>query len=203
MNDAKGQESNFPKRGTNYHGKFGFFFSLFIILISNSVFAFPDKPSSENVVDSSIVSSVDQTEGTVIRIAEGTSVYGIDNFSQTSKPLSSSIGKGYKKHVKKKVKVVVKAKKEVQIENKIPKQEITAQVSKDPSDSSFQIGNNYIKVGTITTNNNFKSAELIQTYDFVIPILYNKKFYYTYSFPFIKSITDRYNFTRPPPAILS
>lgn len=197
----KNKNPIFPNVAQTTTWKLGFFFSLFLLITSNSVFAFPDKFSSENGVDSFTLSSADQTPETIIHIVEGTTVYGIDKFSQPFKPSSSSISKEDKKYGKKKVKVIKQAKTEVQIENKIPNLEITVYLSKHPSDSFFQVCNDYIKVGTITSNNTFKSAELIQTYDFVIPILYNKKFYYTYSFPFIKSITDRYSFTRPPPAI--
>lgn len=189
----------FPNVVQTTRWRIGFFFSLFLILIPHSVFAFPDKPSSENVVDSFSISYADQTSETVIHIVEGAIVYGIENFSQTFKSSSSSISKDDKKYVKKKVKVIVEAKTEVHIENKIPKLEITVHLSKHPSDSFFQGSNDYIKVGTITTYNTFKFSELSQTYNFLIPILYNKNFYYTYSFPFIKSITDRYSFTRPPP----
>lgn len=191
----------FPNVAQTTMWKLGLFFSLFLLLTSNSVFAFSDKFSSENVVDSFTISSADQSSETVIHIVEGAMVYGIDHFSQPLKSPSSSISKPDKKYGTKKLKVIARKKTEALIENKISNPEITAYVSKHPSDSFFQGSNDYIKVGTITTDNTFKFAELIKTYDVVIPILYNKKFYYTYSFPFIKSITDRYSFTRPPPAI--
>lgn len=191
----------FPNVAKTTTWKLGLFFSLFLLLTSNSVFAFSDKFSSENVVDSFAISSADQTSETVIHIVEGAMVYGIDNFSQPLKSPSSSTSKPDKKFGKKKLKVIARKKTEALIENKISNPEITVYVSKHPSDSFFQGSNDYIKVGTITTDNTFKFVELIKTYDVVIPILYNKKFYYIYSFPFIKSITDRYSFTRPPPGI--
>ncbi|MCD0457532.1 hypothetical protein LPB85_19010 [Chryseobacterium sp. LC2016-27] len=199
----KDKDSISPNVVQNTRWKLGFFFSLFLILTSNHTSAFSEKISSENVIDSSTISSVYQSPETVIHIAEGTTVYGINNFSHTYDSSSSSIRKDCKKHERKKIKVIVHTKSEVQFKNRTPKPKITTYASKYPSGSSFQGSNEYIKVGTITTVNTFKSAELIQTYDLVILILYNKKFYCIYSFPSIKSITDRYSFTRPPPVLLS
>lgn len=140
-----------------------------------------------------------------ILISEGTTILGFENLH-----IASAETKKAQSQPKKNKKIsVVKKQNSHTAENKTSKNkqnsksEITAHALKHPSDSSFQGGSNYIKVGTITTNSTFKSAELTQTYYFAVSILYNRKFFYTYSFPFIKNITDRYNFTRPPPVVLS
>lgn len=118
--------------------KLGLFFSFLLILTSNSAFAHSETPASELVVDSSTV-SVDQAPETVIYIAEGTGVYGIDDLSQTPPPPSSSSnGKDSKKHEKKKLKVIAQKKKEIRSENKSPKPEIMELASRHPSGDSLR-----------------------------------------------------------------
>lgn len=181
--------------------KLGFFFSFLLILISNSAFAHSETPASELVADSSTV-SVDQTPETVIYIAEGTTVYGIDNLSQTPNPPSSSNDRDSKKHEKKKLKVIAEKKKEIQTENKSPKPEITAFASRQPSSGSFEVGRFSKSVGTVSESTHLKSVLHSTFIDIktVSTFFFNNSLY-TYTFPFTKDITDRCSFARPPPAV--
>lgn len=190
---------NTRPKGTMW--KLGFFFSFLLILTSNSAFAHSETPASELVVDSSTV-SVTQTPGTVIHIAEGTTVYGMDSFSQIPHPSSSSNGKDSKKHEKKKLKVIAQKKKEIQTENKSPKPEITALASKQPSSDSFEVSKFSKTVGTINTNIHLKSALQNTVVDIkTSSISFFNNSLYTYTLPFTKDITYRSNFARPPPTV--
>jgi hypothetical protein len=180
--------------------KLGFFFSFLLILTSNSAFAHSETSATELIVDSSTV-LVAQTPETVIYIAEGTTVYGIDNFSQTPKPTSSSNGKDSKKYQKKKLKLIAQKKKEIQAKNQSPKPEITALASRHPSNDSFEVSKFSKSVGTITVNNNLKSALQSTVIDSkTSSVSFFNNSLYTYTIPFTKDITDRYSFARPPPA---
>ena len=180
--------------------KLGFFFSFLLILTSNSAFAHSETPASELIVDSSTV-LVAQTPEAVVYIAEGTTVYGIDNFSQTPKPTSSSNGKDSKKYQKKKIKLIAQKKKEIQVKNQSPKPEITALASRHPSSDSFEVSKFSKSIGTITVNNNLKSALHSTVIDIkTSSVSFFNNSLYIYTIPFTKDITDRYNFARPPPA---
>lgn len=181
--------------------KLGFFFSFLLILTSNSVFAHSETIASESVVDSSTV-SVAQTPETVVYIAEGTTVYGIDNFSQTPKSSLSSSGKDSKKHEKKKLKAIAQKKKELQTEKKPPRPKITTLASKHPSSDSFEVSKFSKSVGTISSNTHLKSALHNTVIDIkTSSISFFNNSLYSYTLPFTKDITDRYSFTRPPPAV--
>lgn len=180
--------------------KLGFFFSFLLILTSNSAFAHLETPVSELVLDSSTV-SVDQTPETVIYIAEGTTVYGIDDLSQTPNPPSSN-DRDSKKHEKKKLKVIAQKKKEIQTENKSPKPEIMVFASRQPSSGSFEVGRFSKSVGTVSGSIHLKSVLHSTFIDIkTVSISFFNNSLYTYTLPFTKDITDRYSFARPPPAV--
>lgn len=181
--------------------KLGLFFSFLLILTSNSAFAHSEIPASELVVDSSTV-SVDQAPETVIYIAEGTGVYGIDDLSQTPPPSSSSNGKDSKKHEKKKLKVIAHKKKEIRSESKSPKPEIMELASRHPSGDSFEVSKLSKSVGTISDINQLKSALHSTVVDIkTAPISFFNNSLYSCTLPFTKDVTDRYSFARPPPAV--
>lgn len=178
--------------------RLGSFFSFLLIFTANPLFAFSEKPSSHTVLDSSIISA-DQISKTVIHIAEGTTVYGIDNFSQTPKPSSSSNGKDSKKHEKKKLKIIAQKKKEIQTEDKPSKPEITAFASRRPSSDSFEVSKFSKSVGTINASTSALHSTVIDIKTSSIFFFNNSL--YPYTLPFNKDITDRYSFARPPPAV--
>ena len=181
--------------------KLGLLFSFLLILTSNSAFAHSEMSASELVVDSSTV-PVDQTPETVIHIAEGTTVYGIDDLSQTPNPRSSSNDRGSKKHGKKKLKVIAQKEKEIQAENRSPKPEITSFASRHPSSDSFEVGRFSKSVGTFNASNHLKLVLHSAVIDIkTASISFFNNSLYIYTFPFIKDVTDRYIFARPPPAV--
>ncbi|MCI3938813.1 hypothetical protein MQX03_16560 [Chryseobacterium aahli] len=181
--------------------KLGFFFSFLLILTSNSAFAHSETHASELVVDSSTVSG-DQTPETIIYITEGTTVYGIDNLSQTPIQSSSSNGKDSKKHEKKKLKVFAQKKKEIHTASKPSKPEIKTLASRHPSSDSFEVSKFSKSVGTISANTPLKSALHNTVIDIkTASISFFNNSLYSYTLPFTKDITDRYSFARPPPAV--
>ena len=194
--DKNSISKNTRPKGTMW--KLGFFFSFLLIITPNSVFAHSETSASELVVDSSTV-SVTQTPETVIYIAEGTTIYGSDLTSKTPVTSSSSELRKQKKRVRK-AKVIALAKKNVQLENKSKKPETKVLVSNHPSDSSFNVSKHSASVGTITANNTLKSIVHDTFLDFnITPLSFCNSSLFKYSIPFIKEITDRYSFTRPPP----
>ncbi|WP_129535390.1 hypothetical protein [Chryseobacterium sp. 3008163] len=187
---------NMRPQGTMW--KLGFFFSFLLILTSNSVFAHSETTASESVVDFSTV-SVAQTPETVIHVAEGTTIYGSDLTSKTPATSSSSKLRKQKKRAGK-GKAIELTKKNVQLENKSKKPETKILVLNHPSDNSFNVSKHTTSVGTITVNNTLKSIVHDTFFDFkIIPLSFYNNSLFKYSIPFIKEITDRYSFTRPPP----
>lgn len=187
--------TNMRLNGTTW--KLGFFFSFFLIFISNSLFAFSGKISIEEDIDSSNISK--QQTPTVIHVTEGTTVYGLDLISKSPEISSSSDFKRRKKHVAHKTKVIALTKKNVQIESKSKKPETKALAS-NPSNNSFNVSKHSTSVGTITVNNTLKSIADHTFLDFKIPPLsFCNNSLFKYSIPLIKEVTDRYSFTRPPP----
>ena len=178
--------------------KLGFFFSFILVLFSNSLFAISAKLFTEEDVDSSNISAQQQPT-TVIHIAEGTTVYGSDLTSKTPVTSSSPELRKQKKRVRK-AKVIALIKKNVQLENKSKKPETQVLVSNHPSDNSFNVSKYSAGVGTITANNTLKSIVHDTFLDFnITPLSFCNSSLFKYSIPFIKEITDRYSFTRPPP----
>lgn len=187
---------NMRPKGTMW--KLGFFFSFILVLFSNSLFAISDDLFIEEDVDSSNISAQQQPT-IVIHIAEGTTVYGSDLTPKASAISPSSEVKKEKKRAGK-VKVIELIKKNIQLESKSKKPETAVLLSNHPSDNAFNVSKHSAGVGTITVNNTLKSVLHHTFLDFKITSLsFCNNFLFNYSIPFIKEITDRYCFTRPPP----
>lgn len=182
--------------------KLGSFVLLFFILLSSSLFATENYPSSETVVHSEPYPEIDQPQKPVVFITEGTVIYGIENMSQKTEFKPSRQIKTDKKASAKKVKSIAVSKKiiqKVKIEQEIQKPEATAHISSHQSDRSFRVSKQQFGVGTLTINNSFKSAIIKDIVKISVPVIDQTNSSYEYYNSFKGTKVEFFSFTRPPP----
>ncbi|MCX8525312.1 hypothetical protein OF897_15445 [Chryseobacterium formosus] len=182
--------------------KLGSFVLLFFILLSSSLFATENYPSSETVVHSEPSPEIDQHQKPVVFVTEGTVIYGMENMSQKTEFKASEETKTDKKASTKKIKSIAVSKKiiqKVKIEREIQKLEATAHISSHQSENSFEVSKQRYGVGTLTINNSFKAAILKDIAKISVPVADNTNSSYEYCVFFKGTKIELFSFTRPPP----
>ena len=186
--------------------KLGSFFSLLLIFISTFLFA-SENPSSETFVHANPVieeTQLEQPEKTVINIAEGTIVYGLENMSQNTEIKNTVETKSIRKNSARKTKSIAVAKEtaeKVKVQQKVKNIEATAHVYSHQSQTSFTISNQQLGIGTLASNHSFKALTIHHDYTVVLMQPSDVTATDKYTFSFTPNTMYSHSFTRPPPFI--
>ena len=187
--------------------KLGSFFSIIFTFFSAFLYA-SENPSSENFVHANSVieeAQLEQPEKTVINIAEGTIVYGLENMSQNTEIKSTVEIKSIRKNSARKTKsiaVTKEAPQKVKAKQAVKSIKATAHVYSHQSQNSFTISNQQLSIGTLASNHSFKALTI--HHDYTVTLMQPSDVNATdkYTFSFTLNTMYSHSFTRPPPPFI-
>jgi len=181
--------------------KLGSFFSLLFIFTSASLFA------SETCVHTNTVGKsleADPSEKSVVYIAEGTVLYGLENISKNTEIKHFVKKRDIQKRISKKSRSITGIKKTTQ---KVKQQqtynnpEISSHISSSESKNSFEVSKHQFVMGALAFNHIFKAITVDFNYAILLKPLSNAIVIHKYAFSFTSNTMHAHSFTRPPPFI--